>query len=159
MSSAAQPQWDHVRSELLDRLARCDVRPATDERPMFFAAAAEEPEPYYGPTREARAAVSAILGLPDGAGQQDWQDELKREGKLELAVHALGDAAIDVEARSALALLLLDSVDRMANYGPVRTELLSRIRWHLRQHPQVQARMRYFWTHMDANGAVLEALG
>ena len=60
---------------------------------------------------------------------------------------------------SALALLLLDAIERMANYGPVRTELMSRIRWQLRKHPQVQSRMRYFWTHMDASGAVLEALG
>ena len=106
-----------------------------------------------------RAAVNTILGLPEAAGQQEQQDALKRDGGLEIAVDALADEALDGEGRSALALLLLDAIENMASYGPVRPDLLRRVRWHLRHHPQVQSRMRYFWTHMDASGAVLEALG
>ena len=156
MSAIANSHWDELRSQLMARLPRCEVRAEEVETPLFFAAGAE---PYYGPTRAARAVINAILGLPSAAGQQEEQDALRRDGGLQLAIDALDDASLDIEGRSALALLLLDAIERMANYGPVRAELLSRIRWQLRQHPQVQSRMRYFWTHMDASGAVLEALG
>jgi hypothetical protein len=39
------------------------------------------------------------------------------------------------------------------------TELLARIRWHLRADPAVQSRMRYWWTHMEGSARVMEALG
>lgn len=156
MSADAQLHWDELRSQLLARLPRREGRAEEVEKPLFFAAGAE---PYYGPTREARAVVNTILGLPKAAGQEEQQDALKRSGGLEMAVDALGDEALDGEGRSALALLLLDAIERMASYGPVRADLLRRVRWHLRHHPKVQSRMRYFWTHMDASGAVLEALG
>ena len=158
MSAEVQLHWDELRSELMARLPRGVERAEETDRPIF-AFRAEEPEPYYGPTRQARAAVNAILGLPDAAGQQEQQNALKRSGGLEIAVDALGDEALDGEGRSALALLLLDAIESMASYGPVRADLLRRVRWHLRHHPQVQSRMRYFWTHMDASDAVLEALG
>ena len=155
MTSIAQTQWDVVRSELMNRLERCEARAEPADAPIFFT---QEAEPYYGPTRDARAAVNVLLGLPCAAGQQEWQDELKRAGRLDFTIEALGNSELDLETRSALSLLLLDAVDGMAIYGPVRAELLSRIRWHLRRYPQVQSRMRYFWTNMDASSAVLEAL-
>jgi hypothetical protein len=157
MSSNALTHWDDLRSELLARLPRCEGRTEPENGPIF--ATVDQPEPYYGPTREARAAVNAILGLPVSAGQQEQQNALKCSGGLETAVDALGEESLDGEGRSALALLLLDAIESMASYGPVRADLLRRVRWHLRHHPQVQSRMRYFWTHMDASGAVLEALG
>jgi hypothetical protein len=157
MSSTAFSPWDDLRSELMARLPRCEGRTEPDDDPIFVSV--DEPEPYYGPTREARTAVNAILGLPASAGQQEQQNALKLSGGLEIAIDALGDEALDGEGRSALALLLLDAIEGMASYGPVRADLLHRVRWHLRHHPQVQSRMRYFWTHMDASGAVLEALG
>ncbi len=156
ISNALNP-WDDLRSELMARLPRCEGRAEPVDGPIFVKV--DEPEPYYGPTREARAAVNVILGLPASAGQQEQQNALKRSGGLEIAVDALGDEFLDGEGRSALALLLLDAIESMASYGPVRPDLLRRVRWHLRHHPQVQSRMRYFWTHMDASGAVLEALG
>ncbi len=156
MSLNALNHWDDLRSELMARLPRCEGRTEPQDGPIFVTV--DEPEPYYGPTREARTAVNAILGLPATAGQQEQQNALKHSG-LEIAVDALGDESLDAEGRSALALLLLDAIESMASYGPVRADLLRRVRWHLRHHPQVQSRMRYFWTHMDASGAVLEALG
>ena len=161
MSSQAQRQWDDLRSEIMTRLSRCDVPAdaATDAsaQPLFFAVA-DEREPYYGPTREARAAVNAMFGLREAAGQLEWRAELRRGGKMDEAIGALGDEAFDTQTRCAFAMMLLDAIDCMAGYGPVRSELLGRIRWQLRQDPQVQSRMRYFWTHMEASEAVLGTL-
>ena len=83
---------------------------------------------------------------------------MKRPDRIEDALGAIGDPALDVETRSAFALLLLDAVDRMAAYGTVPTELLGRIRWQLRRDPQARSRMRYFWTHMEGSRAVLRTL-
>ena len=157
---SSRVEWDGLRSQILTRLSRCEVRAASDptpsSKPMFFAAG--QGEPYYGPTAEARAEVNLMLGLPDPAGQMEWRAELKRPGKVEEVLGAIGDPALDVETRSAFALLLLDAVDRMAAYGTVPTELLGRIRWQLRRDAQVRSRMRYFWTHMEGSRAVLGTL-
>ena len=161
MSSHAQCQWDDLRSEIMTRMSRCempaDAAAGASAQPLFFVAA-DEREPYYGPTREARAAVNAMFGLPEGAGQLEWRAELRRGGISDEAIDALGDERFDTETRCAFAMMLLDGIDRMAAYGPVRAELLGRIRWQLRQDPQVQSRMRYFWTHMEPSEAVLGTL-
>ena len=153
-------EWDGLRSQILTRLSRCEVpansHPSPSSKPMFFAA--DEGEPYYGPSPEARAEVNAILGLHTAAGQMEWRAELKKSGRVEQALGAIGDPVLDLETRSAFALLLLDAVDRMAAYGKVPTELLGRIRWHLRQDARVRSRMRYFWTHMEGSRAVLGTL-
>lgn len=157
MSSHAE--WDGLRSQILTRFSRCEVRANNYPpplKPMFFAT--EGGEPYYGPTDEARAEVNAMLGLHAAAGQMEWRAELKRPGKVEQALGAMGDPALDLETRSVFALLLLDAVDRMAAYGTVPTELLGRIRWQLRRDAQVRSRMRYFWTHMEGSPAVLGTL-
>jgi hypothetical protein len=153
-----QQSWEAVRSQLMLRIAHCDG--PTQELPRTAAAvplAIEvAAEPYYGPGRDARTAVNHILGLGPAAGQDEWEAELGRAGTMEKLVDALGGGSLDTEARSAIALLLLDAADRM----PTRTgkELLTRIRWHLRLDGQVLARMRYWWTHMDGSAPVMEAL-
>jgi hypothetical protein len=154
MSRRVQQGWDAVRSQVMAQLARCDTPRdeqvlTAEERHIFRAGDAE---PYYGPTRDARAAVNRIVGLGASAGQLEWEAELGRDGKVDRLIDALADASLDTEARSAVALLLLDSAELL------RTELLARIRWHLRADARVQARMRYWWTHMKGNGAVMEAL-
>ena len=158
MSSHAE--WDGLRSQILTRLSRCEVRAANDpspsSKPMFFVS--EQGEPYYGPTDEARAEVNFMLGLHAAAGQMEWRAEMKRPGRIEEAFTAIGDPALDVETRSVFALLLLDAVDRMAAYGTVPMELLGKIRWQLRRDAQVSSRMRYFWTHMEGSRAVLGTL-
>ncbi|HWI89168.1 MAG TPA: hypothetical protein VNS11_08030 [Sphingomicrobium sp.] len=157
--SRRHPQhgWDAVRSQIRDRMARCEAPRdedllTPDERHIFRI---DDAEPYYGPTRGAREAVNLVLELQPGAGQIEWEAALGNDGRVDPLVEALGNASLDTEARSAIALLLLDHLDRMAASG---TELLARIRWHLRADTRVQARMRYWWMHMDGSDAVMEAL-
>lgn len=160
MTARGQQAWDRLRSELtacLPRPTAQDVhhRPVMQPRPAFAACAGA---PYYGPTRQARAAVNRILGLDLAAAQPEWQVAIASAETAEQAHAAFADPAHDLETRSALALLLLDRMDRSAAFGPVRSELVARIHWQLRRDPQVQARMRYFWTHMEGSAPVLEAL-
>jgi hypothetical protein len=152
--------WDSVRSQIMDQLARCDTdvpedRLSPDEQQLFRV---DEAEPYYGPTRGAGEAISRILGLAAAASQQDWEAMLNEPGKAARLVDAFEDPSLDTEARSAITLLLLDYADRVATRGGSGTELLARIRWHLRADPQVRSRMRYWWKHMDGGAAVMEAL-
>lgn len=138
-------------------MERCD--PPRDEELLtheeLHIFRTDDAEAYYGPTREAREAVNLVLGLGPAAGQDEWEAALGKTGEVDRLVDALGNASIDMEARSAIALLLLDHLDRTAASA---TELLARIRWRLRSDARVQARMRYWWTHMEGSGAVMEAL-
>jgi hypothetical protein len=152
--------WDSVRTQIMDQLARCDAdmsgdKLTPDEQQLFRT---DEAEPYYGPSRGAAEAINGILGLAAGASQTDWETELGERARTYNLVEALGDPSLDTEARSAITLLLLDHADRLATRGGTGTELLARIRWHLRADPQVRSRMRYWWTHMDGGAAVMEAL-
>jgi hypothetical protein len=152
--------WERVRAEIGAHLSRCEVAPAQHPAPVDKAVAfsTDLMEPYYGPTREARAAVNLLFGFDAAAGQLEWEAEFANPDRVEQALQALADFAHNMETRSALALLLLDRADRMGAFGSTRTELLTRIGWQLRRDPQVQARMRYLWTHMEASPPVLEAL-
>jgi hypothetical protein len=156
--SRRKPQhgWDAVRSQIMAQMARCEgpcdadvLTPA--ERHIFRVGDAE---PYYGPTRQARERVNRMMGLEAAAGQLEWEAELDNGGQTDRLVTALGDASLDTETRSAIALLLLGHLDRLAN----ATELLARVRWQLRTDTRVQARMRYWWTHMEGSGPVMDAL-
>jgi len=149
--------WEAVRSEIMTRMARRDSPGDEDlltpaERHIFRV---DDVEPYYGPGRETREVINVALGLEPAAGQIEWEAELGKDGRIDRLVEALGGGSLDVETRSAIALLLLDHLDRMVANG---SELLARIRWCLRADPRVQSRMRYWWTHMDGSSAVLEAL-
>ena len=152
-----QHSWDAVRSEIKAQMARCEAPVdaealAPEDRRIFRL---DDADPYYGPTRGAREAINAMLDLGPDAGQIDWEQALANESAIDRLMSALGDHSLDTEVRSAIALLVLEWVD--ASDRP-STELIARIRWQMRGDPRVQARMRYWWTHMDAGARVMEAL-
>ena len=155
-----QRSWDAVRAQIAVHLARCEVRAdqdalTADEQRIFRI---EESEPYYGPTRDAGVTISRLLGLDEAAAQQAWEAEIDGAESLNTLADALGDACFDTEERSAITLLLLDALDRGVCDGAIATELLARIRWHLRADARVQSRMRYWWSHMEGGSAVMAAL-
>lgn len=148
-----QHGWDALRSQLLARFERagqalCAAVTPEVGRPFRL----DDAEPYYGPTRGAREAINGLLGLEAGAGQAEWERQAADPARIEALVDELGNAALDVETRSAIVLLSLGFAEGMS------TELLARLRWHLRRDSVVQARMRYWWTHMDGGRVVMEAL-
>lgn len=155
-----QHRWDAVRSQIQAHLARCDALEdeTAPERSPVTPFHAGDGEPYYGPTREARLAMNQILQLHAAAARDQWDAALAESGNRERLVGALGDPSVDVESRSAIALLLLETIDRLAQQGCSGTELMVRLRWHLSRDPRVQSRMRYWWTHLDCSAPVIEAL-
>lgn len=153
----AQGSWDAIRSQVMLHLSRCSPAAERPEVPTKQIFAADLLQPYYGPTRAARETVNRILGLASAAGQAEWEAELDEPANVELSMDALGDVSLDIETRSAIALMITDRLDRAA--GQVPTELLTRMGWLLRRDPQIQARMRYFWSRMDASAALMQALG
>jgi len=155
-ATLALEPWDAVRAELMVHMSRRDVI-VEEEAPQPVCAQGEL-EPYFGPSREAGAVLNRLLGLPSESNQPEWERALDEPGNLEKAIEAISGRSLDTEARTALALLLLDAVDRMAVYGKVEAEIVTRIRWQLRRDPEVQARMRYWWTHMHGSAPVMEAL-
>ena len=150
-----------LRAELVKRGVHASERPLNDVIITEWTAPPQrldEGQPYYGPTRDARAAINQLLGLPADAKPDQWEAQLSDRGKLEAILDALADHSLDVEQRSAIALLLLDTLDRTALHDRATTETLTRIRWLLRRDEQVHARMRYWWAHMDGGALVMEAL-
>ena len=95
-------------------MPRCETEGSEDSRTPDLKTIFEldEAEPYYGPTPGAAEAINAILGLERSCSQNEWEAELGKTGTAELLAHALGEAPLDTEARSAIALLLLDHADR-----------------------------------------------
>ena len=141
-------------------MARCEaeaseVQLTADEQRIFRV---DEAEPYYGPTRAAGEEINRVLGLAPTAGQREWETELGRGRKADSLVDALANPSLDTETRSAIALLLLDHADRAAAGGASATELLTRVRWHLRADSRVQARMRYWWSYLEGSAGIMEAL-
>jgi hypothetical protein len=148
--------WAAVRLQIHAHMARTEPSPedaaaAPDIRPVFRL---EDAEPYYGPTRDAREVINAILELGSGSCQGEWTRALRSRHNVDLLIDALGEPSVDTEARSAIALVLLEHVERSA----MQAELIARIRWQLRKDARVQSRMRYWWTHMEGGPAVMEAL-
>lgn len=146
--------WDALRSQLMARFDQSAPvqRPEVLEPEELAVCDAAGAQPYFGPTPDARVAINSILELGPAAGQGEWQEELGNREKLEALVDALACASTDAETRSAIALLLLDYADGLG------LDLFARLRWHLRHDATVQARMRYWWTHMDGGPSVMNAL-
>lgn len=73
-------------------------------------------------------------------------------------VELLDDEALNVEERSALVLLLLHTIDEMADGGGLSIETLSRVRWKLRSDGEILKRMRFYWSRLAASAPVTMAL-
>ncbi len=160
MKRQCERTWNSLRAQIMAQMARCeaeagDDRLTSEEQRIFRI---DEAEPYYGPTRAAGEVISRVLGLDPTAGQREWEAELGQPGKANRLIDVLANPSLDTETRSAIALLLLDHADRVAASGANTKELLARVRWHLRADSRVQARMRYWWSHLDGSAAVMEAL-
>jgi hypothetical protein len=155
-SAAPGATWDEVRAQIIALMSRYDSAP--NHEPPQPLTSEKGYEPYYGPSRRACAVLNALFGLASECRQPDWESELAAPDKRERAVELLSDESVDVEARSAIALLLLETLERAAIESCADAELVTRVRWQLRRDPRVQSRMRYWWSHMGGGTAVMHAL-
>ena len=114
---------------------------------------------YYGPTPDARVTINRLLALPAKGDEQDWEIELADPGKLDPMFELLGAGSLDLEERSAVALLLTHTVDELAVFNNATADMVARLRAQLGADAKVLGRMRFHWSRKEASEAIQEALG
>jgi len=100
---------------------------------------------YLCPERGAVEQVNRMFNLPATGKEQDWELELSDPDRLDEMLDALEQANLDLETKSALALLVIASIeDGDETEKPVAAHI-ARMREVLRNDRIVNDRMRYYW--------------
>jgi hypothetical protein len=68
-------------------------------------------EPYHWPDANAVRTLNSLLKLPATGREQDWEIEMAEIGRMPEMLALLNGATLDLECRSALALLMLHALD------------------------------------------------
>lgn len=113
---------------------------------------------YYGPTPDAVAMVNRLLDLPASGHEQDWEIELADPKRIGEMLRLLGDTELNLEARSALTLLILHSLDEAAASGAKADIEAAALRDILDRAPEVRRRMRRYWDRFSQEQATTLAL-
>ncbi|HYC96373.1 hypothetical protein [Brevundimonas sp.] len=100
-------------------------------------------ERYLWPHPAGVEAVNELLRLPVRGTEQDWEIELADGARTSGFLQAFESGVLDLEGRSALALLILFSI----TYSEVDIghEDLERVRRAIRGDPTVLQRMQSYW--------------
>lgn len=109
---------------------------------------------YRWPHPKGVEAVNTLLRLPADGREQDWEIELADGARLAEFLDAFENAALDLEGRSALALLILFSITYAE--ADVGHDELDRVRGAIRGDPTILHRMRSYWSEgfADHEGTV-----
>jgi hypothetical protein len=99
---------------------------------------------YHWPSSAGVAAVNELLRLPAHGQEQDWEIELSDGARLSEFLDAFEGKALDLEGRSALALLILFSLTY--SEAEVLPELLERTRCAIQGDATILHRMRSYWS-------------
>lgn len=98
---------------------------------------------YHWPHPEATEAVTRLLSLPAHGQEQDWEIELADSTRLGEFLELFESDRLDLEGRSALALLILFSITYAD--GPVKEDILMQIRKAMLGDAEVHRRMKSYW--------------
>jgi len=112
-------------------------------------------QPYLWPAPEAVERLNQLLPLPATGREQDWEVELADAGRIGEWLDLLEEGSLDLDAQSALALLIVCSI----LYGEERshaTPVLDRARMAIRADPLVHARMHSYWLRFFEPGGDVE---
>src|SRR5436190_24284599 len=74
-------------------------------------------EPYHWPDTSAIRTLNTLLKLPATGREQDWEIEMADIGRLPQMLALMNSGTLDLECRSALALLMLHALD-VADVAP-----------------------------------------
>jgi hypothetical protein len=111
---------------------------------------------YYWPHPDSVRALNQLLNLPATGHEQDWEIELSDPERLDEMVGLFCGGELDLENRSALALLMIFSLDPWgADAGTADVE---RVQLALQSDPAVHDRMRSYWSRSEENGPVIARL-
>ncbi len=99
---------------------------------------------YRWPNSKGVEAVNALLSLQSHGQEQDWEIELADIKRLTEFLELFESDRLDLEGRSALALLILFSITYADS--PVSEGDLNRVRQAIRNDVEVHERMRSYWS-------------
>lgn len=100
---------------------------------------------FYGATAEAIGAVNSRLGIQATGREQDWEVEFADPPRIAEMLDLAEQGMLDLEARSALWLLILASFDVIFENGGANSELVARAGLLISRDPDVLFRMRFHW--------------
>jgi hypothetical protein len=100
--------------------------------------------PYLYPTPGSKEMLNRLLRLPATGDEQDWEVELADPARIAEWLALFEAAELDLEARSALALLLLCSILH-AEPAAIPADAIPRLNAALRRDAPVGKRMRSYW--------------
>jgi len=100
---------------------------------------------YKFPTPDAIKTINALFDLPAHGGEQDWEIELADGSRIAEFLTALSGESLDVECRSALALLVLHSLT-YADPIDITGKIVAAARRIIRGDKEVYSRVLSYWS-------------
>jgi hypothetical protein len=100
---------------------------------------------YKFPTPGATQTITALFNLPAHGGEQDWEIELADGTRIAEFLTALSAKSLDLECRSALALLVLHSLT-YAEPTAITGEIVAEVRRVIHGDKEVYDRVLSYWS-------------
>ena len=100
---------------------------------------------YLWPDPEAVRTLTSVLKLPATGREQDWEIELADAAKLGEMLTLFSSGGLDLECRSALALLILFAIEYYPDVDIPPRQWIGPVREALENDPEVRNRMLSYW--------------
>lgn len=104
---------------------------------------------FYGSTKEAESFVNQLLSLPATGAEQDWEFEFADPSRIREMIDALMIGDLDIEQMSALALLLISSIQESEG---IDYTALARAAQAVASNSDVLDRMYFYWVTLGRAG-------
>ncbi len=103
---------------------------------------------YYGPKSEAECVINQILNLSATGREQDWEVELANPARIDEMLDVLESKQLDFESESALALLLISSMEEASEAGMLDDMQIRRASQFFLNSSDIQERMCFYWLEL-----------
>lgn len=103
---------------------------------------------FYGPKADAESVINKLLNLAATGKEQDWEFELADPARIDEMLDALESNDIDFECKSALALLVISSMEEAYEAGMLDDEQVRRAYKFFVNSNDVRERMYYYWLEL-----------
>jgi len=103
---------------------------------------------FYGPKADAESTINQLLSLPATGREQDWEVELADPGRINEMLDALEYKDMNFESQSALALLVISSMEEANVAGTLGDVQVRRASQLLASRNDVRERMCFYWIEL-----------
>ena len=100
---------------------------------------------FYGPKAEAEKVINQLLALPATGNEQDWEFELADPARIDEMLNTFESKELDLESKSALALLILSSIEEADEAGTLQRTQVMRTNHLFVSDDTVRSRMLFYW--------------